>query len=49
MTRKHLIIPDTQVHQSNNHFRGILLAHRVNNGCFDECFVSLDYLKERYD
>lgn len=35
-------------HQSNNHFRGILLAHRVNNGCFDECFVSLDYLKERY-
>lgn len=36
-------------HQSNNHFRGILLAHRVNNGCFDECFVSLDYLKERYD
>lgn len=35
-------------HQTNNHFRGILLAHRVNNGCFDECFVSLDYLKERY-
>jgi len=35
-------------HQTNNHFRGILLAHRVKNGCFDECFISLDYLKERY-
>ena len=34
--------------QGNNHFRGILLAHRVKNGSFDECFVSLDYLKERY-
>lgn len=32
----------------NNHFRGILLAHRVKDGCFDECFISLDYLKERY-
>lgn len=35
-------------HQSNKHFRGILMAHRVNNGSFDECFISLDYLKERY-
>jgi len=35
--------------QGNNHFRGILMAHRVNNGSFDECFISLDYLKERYD
>lgn len=35
-------------HQTNNHFRGILMAHRVQNGCFDECFISLDYLKERY-
>lgn len=34
--------------QGNNHFRGILLAHRVKEGCFDECFISLDYLKERY-
>ena len=34
--------------QSNKHFRGILLAHRVENGSFDECFVSLDYLKEKY-
>jgi hypothetical protein len=35
--------------QGNNHFRGILMAHRVNNGSFDECFISLDYLKERYE
>lgn len=35
-------------HQTNNHFRGILMAHQVKNGCFDEMFVSLDYLKERY-
>lgn len=34
--------------QGNNHFRGILIAHRVKDGCFDECFVSLDYLKEKY-
>lgn len=35
-------------HQTNNHFRGILMAHRVKDGCFDECFISLDYLKERF-
>lgn len=36
-------------HQTNNHFRGILMAHEVNNGTFDEMFVSLDYLKKRYE
>lgn len=36
-------------HQTNNHFRGILMAHQVNNGTFDEMFVSLDYLRKRYD
>ena len=34
--------------QGNNHFRGFLMAHEVNNGTFDEMFVSLDYLKKRY-
>lgn len=34
--------------QGNKHWRGILLAHRVENGSFDECFISLDYLKDRY-
>lgn len=32
----------------NQHWRGILMAHEVNNGTFDEMFVSLDYLKNRY-
>ena len=36
-------------HQTNNHFRGFLMAHEVNNGTFDEMFVSLDYLKKRYE
>lgn len=35
-------------HQGNQHFRGFLVAHEVNNGTFDEMFVSLDYLKKRY-
>ena len=34
--------------QGNNHFRGFLVAHEVQNGTFDEMFVSLDYLKKRY-
>lgn len=35
-------------HQTNQHFRGILAAHEVNNGTYDEMFVSLKYLKENY-
>lgn len=35
-------------HQTNQHFRGILVAHEVNNGTYDEMFVSLKYLKENY-
>lgn len=35
-------------HQSNQHFRGILMAYDVQNGSFDEHFVSLKYLKEHY-
>lgn len=34
--------------QGNNHFRGIVVLNEVNNGTFDEMFVSLDYLKKRY-
>lgn len=34
--------------QGNNHFRGILMAYDVQNGSFDEHFVSLKYLKEHY-
>ena len=35
-------------HQSNNHFRGIIMLHEVNNGTFDEMFVSLNYLRKKY-
>lgn len=34
--------------QGNKHFRGILLKHRVQNGNYDLCEVSLDYLQEKY-
>lgn len=34
--------------QGNNHFRGILMAYDVQDGSFDEHFVSLKYLKEKY-
>lgn len=36
-------------HQTNQHFRGLVVLHEVNNGCFDEMFVSLDYLKKKYE
>lgn len=32
----------------NNHFRGILMAYDVQDGSFDEHFVSLKYLREHY-
>jgi hypothetical protein len=35
--------------QTNHHFRGLVMLHEVNNGTFDEMFVSLGYLKKRYD
>lgn len=35
-------------HQTNNHFRGLLMCHEVKNGTFDEMFISLDFLKKRY-
>ncbi len=34
--------------QGNRHWRGIVCLHEVNNGSFDEMFVSLNYLKQRY-
>lgn len=35
-------------HQGNHHWRGIFLLHNCKNGYGDPCFVSLDYLKNRY-
>ena len=34
--------------QGNQHWRGIVMLHEVNDGAFDEMFVSLKYLKEKY-
>ena len=34
--------------QGNKHWRGIIMLHEVNNGTFDEMFVSLDYLRKKY-
>lgn len=34
--------------QGNKHWRGVLMAHDVNNGAFDLMPVSLKYLKEKY-
>jgi hypothetical protein len=35
-------------HQTNNHWRGHVVLNQVKDGEFDEMFVSLDYLKDKY-
>lgn len=35
-------------HQTNKHWRGIIMLNEVQGGCFDEMFVSLKYLKAKY-
>lgn len=35
-------------YQTNKHFRGIIMLHEVEDGSFDECFVSLKFLKGKY-
>lgn len=35
-------------HQGNQHFRGIMMLHDVDDGCFNECFIPLTHLRERY-
>ena len=35
-------------HQTNKHWRGIVMLHEVDNGTFDEMFVSLNYLRKKY-
>lgn len=34
--------------QGNKHWRGLVVLHEVDNGSFDEMFVSLDYMKNNY-
>lgn len=35
-------------HQSNKHWRGILMCYEVDNGTFDEAFISLNFLRKKY-
>ena len=34
-------------HQGNKHYRGAVMLHEVNDGSFDEMFLSIDYLEKR--
>lgn len=34
--------------QGNKHWRGVIMLHNVDNGSFDECFVPLEYLRNKY-
>ena len=33
---------------SNRHWRGLLMMNEVNDGHFDEMFLSIDYLQRKY-
>jgi hypothetical protein len=35
--------------QGNKHWRGCFMLHEVENGCFDEMWISLKYLNKKYD
>lgn len=34
--------------QTNDHWRGLVMLNEVNEGSFDEMFISIDYLKKKY-
>lgn len=36
-------------HQGNKHYRGMCMLHEVKDGSFDEMFVSVDYLRKKYN
>ena len=36
-------------HQTNNHWRGVVVLNEVQNGTFDEIMVSLRYLRSKYE
>lgn len=40
--------PDYLGPQGNNYWRGVIVKHEVNDGCYDPCFVSLNYLVENW-
>lgn len=33
---------------SNSHWRGLVVLNEVNDGCFDELFLSINYLRRKY-
>lgn len=35
-------------HQTNTHWRGVVVLHEVQNGTFDEMMVSMRYLRHKY-
>lgn len=35
-------------YQSNQHWRGVVMLNEVEDGSFDECFVSLGFLRKKY-
>jgi hypothetical protein len=34
--------------QGNQHWHGLVMLHNVKDGSFDECFIPLHYIKEKY-
>ena len=34
---------------SNSHWRGLVVLNEVQDGCFDEMFLSMDYLRRKYN
>lgn len=40
---------DYMDYQTNKHWRGIIMLHEVRDGSFDEMFVSLGYLRSKYE
>jgi hypothetical protein len=34
--------------QGNKHWRGLIMLHEVNDGAFDESFISLNFLNKKY-
>lgn len=39
---------DYMMEQGNQHWRGALMLNEVNNGCFDLCTLSIDYLRRNW-
>lgn len=39
---------DYKGYQGNGHWRGVVMKHEVNNGDYNPCIISLDYLLRKY-